>query len=189
MDVYAETRFVVSAEKAPLTYRWEGNGLNLHVPEGTSASFSIKAVWSSDFELPEGTELVSPVYLVSCEGEVGGAVGVELQHCAQVNQEDQNSGLDFVVCKVEKEKPPYQFEVCRGQFSNASSFGRVEVKFSSKFLAIIRWIAGWGPSQVPQAAPTFLAKLYYQQQQQQSNTTVHFVIVPKLDMLTKVKKK
>ena len=84
MEVFDGTRFKANAEQFPLTYEWEGHGLKLKLPEGATANFSIRAVWSSKFELPKGTELVSPVYWVSCEEEVGGLVGVELQHCALV---------------------------------------------------------------------------------------------------------
>jgi len=183
VEVFAETRFEVSAERSPLTYQWEGHGLRLQLPEGATASFTIRAVWSSKFELPKGTELVSPVYWVSCEGEVGGPVGVELQHCARVREEGQWSGLSFAVFKVEKTEPPYQFELCEGQFNSRSSYGRLEVEFSSRLVAIIRWILGWGPEQ-PTSDPMFLAKLYYQQQQL-SATTAHFVVVPQVD-ITKV---
>ena len=176
--MYAETRVVVSAEKAPLTYRWEGYGLNLHVPEGATASFSIKAVWSSSFELPDETELVSPVFLVSCEGKFEGPVGVELQHCARVRKKGQKSGLSFVVCKVKRPKPPYQFELVDGQFSSSSSYGKVEVNFCRRIMAVTRQ-RGQNPD------PMFQAKLYYQQKQQ-SKSLVHFVIVPKLDISIKV---
>ena len=179
VEVFAETRFEVSAERSPLTYQWEGHGLRLQLPEETTASFSIRAVCSSRFELPEGTELVSPVYWVTCEGEVGGWVRVEVQHCARVRQEGQWSGLSFAVCKVEKAEPPYWFELHDGQFSSRSSYGRVEVKFSRSLVAIIRCIQRWGPQQ-PTADSMFLTKIYYHQQQ--LTTTAHFVMMPQVDL-------
>ena len=181
VEVIAETRFEPSAKKSSLIYQWEGHGLRLQLPEGSACSFGIKAVQSSRFELPKGTELVSPVYLVSSEGEVGGAVGVELQHCARVKEEEQWSGLSFVVCKVEKAEPPYQFELCEGQFRSSSSYGKMELEFSTKLVAIVRILMGWGPT----ADFMFQAKLYYLKQQQ-STTLLHFVIVPRLDISTKV---
>ena len=178
MEVFAETRFEVSDERSSLTYKWEGHGLRLQIPEGSTASFHIKVVWSNKFELPKGMELVSPVYWVSYEGKIGGQVVVELQHCARVREEGQSSGLSFAVCNVEKEGPPYWFELCKGQFSNQSSYGKQEVEFSSKFMAIVRWTGQ------PTSDPMFLAKIYYHQQQL-SETTAHIVMVPRVD-LTKV---
>lgn len=175
--MYAETRLDVTAENSPLIYHWKGYGLTLQFPEETKASLRLKVVSSCNFELPEGTELVSPVYSVSCEGKVGGPVGVELQHCARAREEGQHSGLKFVVCKAE---PPYKFELVEGLFSSSSSYGRMEVKFSGKYMAVVRWILGWPDAEQSTADLMFLAKLYYHQYQQ-SKATVHVVIVPKVD--------
>ena len=175
VEVFAETKFEVNGERSSLTYQWEGYGLWLQLPERTTASFIIRAVWSSKFELPEGTELVSPVYWVSYKGEVGGLVGIELQHCARVRQEGEGSGLSFAICSLEDSEPPYQFKQCEGQFSRRSSYGRMEVEISSALVAIIRRV------KQPTSDPMFLAKLYYQQQQL-SVATAHIVVVPLVDM-------
>ena len=82
MEVLAKTSSNFSDEGASRTYQWEGYGLQLQLPKGATASVSMRVVWSSNFELPEGTELVSPVYWVSTLGELSGPVGVEVQHCA-----------------------------------------------------------------------------------------------------------
>ena len=181
VEVYADTRFEISA---PMTFQWEGYGFRIQLPEVVSTSFTIKAVWSDKFELPEGTELVSPVYWVSCEKKVGRLVGVDLQHCARVREEGQQSGLSFAVCKVEKAEPPYKFKLCEGRFSSRHNYGRTEVEISSTFLAIIRRVRSEGREQ-PTADPMFLAKLYYERQQL-STTTAHIMIVPQLDMSTTV---
>ena len=112
VKVFGETRFEVNAKKSSRTYKWEGHGLRLQLPQGSNASFSVRVVWSSKFELPGGMELVSLVYWMSCEGEIEGRVGVELQHCARVRKEGQCSGLSFAVCNLEKAEPPYQFKLC-----------------------------------------------------------------------------
>ena len=178
VDVYAETSI---AEISHSTYEWEDFGLRLHLPVRANASFSIKAVWSSRFELPKGTELVSPVYWVSHKGKAGGPVGVELQHCARVMQDGEKSGLSFIVCKVENAEPHYHFELCKGQFSSRSSFGSVELEFRSMLVAIVRSVM----RKQPTSDPVFLAELYYQQNQLEY-ATLHIVVVPKLDISTKV---
>ena len=108
---------------------------------------------------------MSPVYWVSCVKKVGSLVGVELQHCALVWEEGQWSGLSFAVCNVEKAEPPYQFELHGGQFSSRSSYERLEVKFSGRLEAIIRWIIGSSDAML-------FTKLYYQQQKE-SKSTAH----------------
>ena len=171
----AQTTFELNAERSPLTYQWEGHGLKLQLPEGATASFNIRAVQSSKFELPKGTELVSMVYWVSCKGEVGGQVGVELQHCAMVGEIGKRSGLRFAVCKMEEAEPPFQFELCEGHFSSRSSYGRLEVEFSDKSVAVVS-------DKSLAADHMFLTKLYYQQQHQLLSTIAHFVMVPQLDI-------
>ena len=178
VEVYAETIIEVIAGK---TWKWEDFGIRLNLSFRAIANFSIKVVWSSRFELPKGTELVSPVYWVSHKGKVGGQVGVELQHCARVMQDGEKSGLSFIVCKVENAEPHYHFELCKGQFSSRSSFGSVELEFRSMFVAIVRSVMGKQPT----SDPVFQAKVYYQQNQPEY-TTVHIVVVPKLDISTKV---
>ena len=190
VETYAETTLEVSVERAAQTYQWEGYGLSLHVPKGTKTYFNLKAVSSKKFELPEGTELVSAVYWVSCEGEVGGPVGVELQHCARVREGGKSSGMSFAVCRA---VPPYQFELCEGQFRSGSNYGRMEMGFSDWFLTTVRRIAverpltfvrnllHLGPKQ-ESAVAMFLAKLYYEQQQQLPSATAHFVILPYLEI-------
>ena len=173
----AKTRFVVNAERSPQTYQWEGHGLNLRVSRGTAASFSIEALWSSKFKLPKKTELVSPVYWVLYDGKVEGPVGVELQHYSRIRRYE----VGFAVCKVEKAEPPYQFELCEGQFSKVSSYGRLEVESSSTLLAVIMYRDTAYPE-----VPMFQARLYHHQQQQ-STTDVYIVIVPKHEMSTKVR--
>ena len=183
MDVFAETGwFEVSAERSTQIYQWDGYGLWLQFPAGASANFRIKVVSSRNFELPEGAELVSPVYLLSCDREIGGPVRVELQHCARVNHEGVRSGLRFIMCKA---KFPYQFELCGGQFRSSSSYGRMELELCSKFVAIVWWPMAWGPEK-PQVDFLFLAKLYYEKQQQQSTSVVHTVIVPNMEISAKV---
>ena len=86
------------------------------------------------------------------------------------------------MCKLEKAQLPYRFEVNEGHFSNKSSYGSLEVEFSSKLVTIVRWIKGWFLEQ-PTADAMFLAKLYYHQEKQ-SKATAHIVMVPLTDMWT-----
>ena len=186
MKAYAKTTLEVSVERATQIYQWEGYGLSLHVPKGTKANFTLKAVSSKKFKLPEGTELVSAVYWVSCEGKVGGPVGIEMQHYARVRQEGMCSCLSFAISKP---KLPYRFELCEGQFRSGSNYGRMEMSFSDLILttvkrievemplAFVKKLLHWGRDTVT-ADPKFQAMLYYELLQQ--STIVHFVIVPYL---------
>ena len=50
-------------------FSWEEYGLKLHVSRMSTASFKVRVVNPRTFELPEGTELLSPFYWVTSEGD------------------------------------------------------------------------------------------------------------------------
>ena len=173
MEVLAETKFLFRGDKSALVYNWEGYGLKLHVPAGSSASFKAETIYSTVFELPEGTEPVSPFYCVSSKGELTGPVGVEIQHFADGMD---CSGLSFAACKVENKKiAKYVFKEYSAQFSNISSYGKMEVNFSSWIFYIKRKLNS-------NNAPLFLAQLYYLNNvHQPSKMQADIVIVPNVD--------
>ena len=71
-------------------YSWEEYGFKLHVSRKSTASFKVRVVNLKTYELPEGTELLSPFYWVTSDGDTAGPVGVEIQHnCARIT----NRGL------------------------------------------------------------------------------------------------
>ena len=76
---------------------------------------------SSKFELPKGTELLSPIYWLYCEEGVEGSVEVELQHCALL-EKDKCFKIGFVVCEVDKLDPPYQFKYHEAKFKSESGY-------------------------------------------------------------------
>ena len=166
MEVLAETKFLFRGDKSAMVYTWEGYGLKLHVPAGSSASFRAQIVYSTKFELPEGTKSVSPFYWVTSKGELTGRVGVEIQHCAEGMD---CSGLRFAAYKVEKQKTTAHVfkEYASAQFSSVhvSSYGRIDVNFSSWMFQIRRMLNS-------DNAPVFLAQLYYCKQQMETNIVI-----------------
>ena len=173
MKVVAETKFLFRGDKSALVYNWEGYGLKLHVPAGSSASFRAQIVDSVKFELPEGTEPVSPFYCVTSKGELTGPVGVEIQHFADSECADC-SGLSFAVYRVEKEKPAvFLFKEYSAQFSYTSSYGlgRIEVNFSKLIFRIVRKITS-------RFAPVFRVQLFYCILQMEAD----IVIAPNIDL-------
>ena len=171
MEVLAETKFLFRGDKSALVYNWEGYGLKLHVPAGSSASFRAQIVDSAKFQLPESTEPVSPFYCVSSKGELTGPVGVEIQHCADSECADC-SGLSFGVYRVEKEKPAvFLFKEHSAQFSYISSYGRIQVNFSKLIFRIVRKITS-------RFAPVFRVQLFYCIQQMEAD----IVIAPNIDL-------
>ena len=171
----AETTFLFRRDKSTVVHCWEGYGLKLHVPEGSTTDFTARVVHSKWFELPEGTELVSPFYWVTSKGELTEPVGVEIQHCARIM--DDSASLQFAACKVEKPKPPYAFKKILGHFSSSSSYGRSEVEFSVWLFAITKFCKKtFGIEQ------EFQARIYYEPLPADIyECRAHLVIIPNID--------
>ena len=168
----AETKFLFSGDKSAVVHSWEGYGLKLHVPEGSTADFRARIVRSTNFILPEETELVSQFYWVTSKGKLTGPVGVEIQHCAQIEEED-SYGLKFAAHKLNTPQSPYVFKKLSGQFSSTSSYRR-EIEFSNWYFATIA-------EKVLGIKPLFNASLYYFSEPSltsRHDCVVHIVIVP-----------
>ena len=176
VELLAETKFLFSEDKSAAVHCWEDYGLNLHVPEGSSANFRVRVVHSKTFVLPKETELVSPFYWVTSEGELTGSVGVEIQHCVHITDKKGLSSLQFAAYKVEKPEPPYVFKECDSHFSMTSNYGRSDIKFSNWVFALLRSIKG-----MVCLKQRFQARLYYEPYHEpalQYECIAHLVIVP-----------
>ena len=178
VEVLAETMFLFKGDKSAVVHSWKGYGLKLHVPEGSTADFTARVVHSKSFELPEGTELVSPFYCVTSKGELTGTVGVEIQHCARnMDEKSLSAGLQFAACKVEKTEPPYVFKKILGDFSSSSSYGRSEVEFSGWLFALTKF-----RKKMLGIKQEFQARIYYEPLTAVTyECRAHLVIVPDTD--------
>ena len=131
----AETQFIVKGRHSQ-TFKWEGHGLKLSIPEGAVLSESviyIKAGLAGQFELPSDAQLVSPMYWLYCVHSFQHPVTLELQHCAIIKKQSGDSSLSFIVAKCSQELP-YKFKFLhKGTFSQYSSHGSIDVKQFSIF--------------------------------------------------------
>ena len=153
-------------------FSWEEYGLKLHVSRRSTANFKVRVVNPRTFELPEGTELLSPFYWVTSEGDTAGPVGVEIQHCARITKGGL-SGLGVAMHKVYKKvEPPYLFEEVKGLLSNTSGYARIQVEFSDRILALFRRIR-----RTLHLEMRFQARLYYEPLLT-TTCEAHLVIVP-----------
>ena len=166
--------FLFNEDQSSLMFSWKEYGLKLHVSERSTASFKVRVVNPRTFELPEGTELFSPFYWVTSEGDTAGPVGVEIQHCAHVTKKGL-SGLGVAMHKVhENPEPPYCFEEVEGHLSSTSGYARMEVQFSDRILALVRRI-----KRALNLETRFQARLYYYNEMSlATKCTAHLVIVP-----------
>ena len=126
----AGTEFTVSAQVTD--FEWEGYGLRLHVPEGSlpgdmeMCTVNIRASLSGKFQLPEDTDLLSPVFWISAPCKSTKPVTLEIQHYA-LRDEIVLSGLSFVSAKDSQKDLPYRFkQLDGGVFNMDSAYGTIQ---------------------------------------------------------------
>ena len=123
----------VKVTKAAQCFEWKEYGLKLVVPSKSlsygisSCTITINVSLSGQYQFPDGTELVSPVFWLRCEpnSKFEKPLSLEIQHCAL----PENSHRLFMVKAVCTQKVlPYSFKfVYGGTFSKHSSYGVIEL--------------------------------------------------------------
>ena len=136
VKVIGETEFTVFSQGG--SFEWKGYGLRLHVPkDGLPASvevcrLNIKASFSGQFQLPEDSDLLSPVFWISSSCQFTQPVTLEIQHCALREDETDLSSLTFVSAKCSPRCLPYRFrQVEGGLFTTHSSYGSIQLSHFS----------------------------------------------------------
>ena len=128
-----EAEFTVLAEGG--SFQWKGYGLRLHVskdslPPGIEeCRINIRVSLSGQFQLLEGSDLLSPVFWISAPCKFTKPVTLEIQHCALTEDEAILSNLSFVFTKCSQKDLPYRFrQVDGGVFTKHSAYGTIELK-------------------------------------------------------------
>ena len=131
-----EAEFTVSTEGG--SFHWKGYGLRLHVPKGSlpagmgECKINIRVSLSGQFQLPEGSDLLSPVFWISAPCKFIKSVTLEIQHCALAEDEASLSNLGFVFTKCSQSDLPYRFkQVGGGVFTKHSTFGSIQLEHFS----------------------------------------------------------
>ena len=125
-------------------------GFSLTVPPGVipyrqSVRFAVCLSFSGPFVLPDGCELVSPVYFVSAEPEIQlkKQIKFSLDHWANLDDEESCQSLSFVFAPSdpvsEESQSHFHFRPLPGSvFAPGSQTGTITVDHLSMF-AIVRW--------------------------------------------------
>ena len=121
-------------------FEWDGYGLKLHVPGGSllggmgECIVTIRASLSGEFQLPEDTDLLSPVFWIVASRKFTKKVTLEIQHCALIEDERVLADLRFVSANCSQKDLPYIFQqLDGGVFTKHSSYGRIQLsQFSGK---------------------------------------------------------
>ena len=87
------------------------------VPQGKELGLSVWPCTTGPFQLPEGYELASPVYLISPSFQFSCPITVAMYHYCVVETEEDGGSMAFLSspttpCWGEGHTPHYQFRVC-----------------------------------------------------------------------------
>ena len=130
-----ETKFTVTTRGG--SFEWKGYGLKLHVPEGSlpaevgECRINIRASLLGQFQFPEDSDLLSPVFWLSVPCEFTKPVTLEVQHCAL---REDDATFSFVSARCSQKELPYNFRrVDGGVFTTHSSYGSIQLSHFSGF--------------------------------------------------------
>jgi len=111
-----------------------GYGLRLFVSEGSlpagmeECRVNIKATLTRPFQLPEDSELLSPVFWIAAPCNSMKPVTLDIQHCAS-RHDASSSDLKLVSAKCTQKDHPYIFkQLDGGVFSRNSSYGSIQLR-------------------------------------------------------------
>ena len=135
VEMVGEVDFIVPTQGG--SFQWKGYGLKIHAPkDGIPAKcrIKIKVSLSGQFQLPEDSELLSPVFWISAPCKFTKPVTLEIQHCALTEDEAVLSNLSFVLTKCTQRDLPYRFrQVNGGVFTTNSMYGSIQLNHFSGF--------------------------------------------------------
>ena len=173
-----ETDFVISTKKC--SFEWVGYGLKLSIPEDSlptdmeQCRINMKASLSGPFQLPEDSDLLSPVFWISALCKFKNPVTLEIQHCAS-RDEASFADLNFVSTKCSQKELPYIFkQLDEGRFPADSSYGSIQ----------LRHFSGIG---VTGRKGSYCAQIYYTIKEEASDWRVYFIIIKDLDTIKTVR--
>ena len=153
---------------------WPGFGLRLLFQDGClpadmeQCTVNIKASIAGQYEFPENSHLVSPIFWFHCETvqKFTRPITVEIQHCAKP-ESDNHIKLHFVRAVCCQKQLPYTFkQLPGGIFTSHSSYGITELNSFS----------GVGITQEGSEDREYCSQLFYLAIGQPNSCEIHFVV-------------
>ena len=129
VKVVGEKLFSINNGASSQLLEWEEYGFRVQVPAGATSGpcvIAVKAILSGAFEFPEDSQLVSALYAISVSRKLDRPVSVEIEHCVELENEQDCKYMRFGIAMCNQEALPYTFETLDdGTFIPLSKFGKV----------------------------------------------------------------
>ena len=180
MEVIDEEEFTVPTHGN--MFEWEKYGFRLYIsktnlpPSMGECKINIRVSLSGQFQLPQDSDLFSPVFWINASSEFTKPVTLQIQHCA-LRDEATLSDLSFVSAKCSQKDLPYSFkQLDGGVFTRHSSYGSIQLKHFCGICVV-------GKKKTPRS---YCAHLY-QTMKQMYDWRFYFVITQDLNANNSVK--
>ena len=135
-------------------FNWDRYGLRVIIPKGTLAAPSetcevaMKALVAGPFQIPTHikADFVSTVYGIDIPKQLLKPIRVEIQHCVDLDTQDDIRHLTFVKASIDQSKLPFNFLLENGgEFSLDKQSGSIHLSWSS-LIAIVKIFKPIAPS-------------------------------------------
>ena len=178
-------KFIIQGN-SPRFLNWEKYGLRITVPQDAlspteSSEITITALVGGHYDLPEGTELISAVYIIAVSSPLQQPVKLEIQHCADLVTEDHTKCLRFAAAPIQQSQHVYKFQIQdEGMFYPGNRYGSIWLsKFSPWTILERMWQYFW-PSSI------YVGKIFYELEENRCEWIMRFIVSRHLNALDEV---
>ena len=127
---------------------WEEMGIKIGIPTGVIrpggvCDIAVVPLLSGEFLFPDDTVAVSGIYAIGTSCPLLKPLTIHMQHCVNLESEEDLQSMSFYKAEHSNTKPPYEFLPCDGGvFVTGSSYGSLDCK-SFTLITIVRRIRSW----------------------------------------------
>ena len=121
-----------NSHKVDTLLNWEKYGLRITIPQEAlplydTVEVAIAALVGGEFILPEDTELVSAVYVISVSKPLLKPVQLEIQHCVFIEKPVHSNYLSFATAPSDQASCEFQPVKGAGEFFIGSRYGSIYI--------------------------------------------------------------
>ena len=178
-------KFIIQGD-SPQPLNWEKYGLKITVPQDAlspteSSEITITALVGGCYDLPEGTELISAVYIIAVSMPLKQPVKLEIQHCAHLVTEDHTKCLSFATAPIQQSQHAYKFQLQNeGQFYPGNQYGSIWLSQFSPWAVLLKRMGQYlWPSSI------YFGKVFYEEQSK-CEWIMRFIVSRDLNALDEV---
>ena len=146
-----------------------------------SSEITITALVGGCYDLPEGTELISAVYIIAVSMPLQQPVKLEIQHCVHLVTEDHTKCLSFATAPIPQSQHAYKFQLQdEGLFYPGNQYGSIWLSKFSVWTILERICQYFWPSSI------YVGRVFYEEQSR-DEWLMRFIVSRHLNALDEVR--